>query len=272
MFKGNAIYNPSGKAGEYSYWACNFYKGCSNGCKYCYLKKGILKKVLGSDTPELKSCFHHEGHALQIFIIELMRNIEDIRKNGLFFTFTSDPFLKETIELTLNAIEFCMFHKVPVKVLTKRADFFQELDRYGHDKWDSNLLAFGFTLTGHDELEPFASSNRHRIAAMCELKKMGYRTFASIEPIIDFPSSKAMIIESIDFCDLYKIGLESGKKYDVLESQAFVEWLDELQQPKIYLKESLQKLSRYTNAELDEYFVEKDYNLFSSDFKKHLKN
>jgi hypothetical protein len=23
-FNGKAIYNPSGKAGEYSYWACNF--------------------------------------------------------------------------------------------------------------------------------------------------------------------------------------------------------------------------------------------------------
>ncbi|KAA6320448.1 hypothetical protein EZS27_029784 [termite gut metagenome] len=36
-FNGKAIYNPSGKAGEYSYWACNFYNGCSNGCTYCYL-------------------------------------------------------------------------------------------------------------------------------------------------------------------------------------------------------------------------------------------
>jgi DNA repair photolyase len=46
-FPGKAIYNPSGKAGEYSYWACNFFKGCSNGCEYCYLKKGVLKKTLG---------------------------------------------------------------------------------------------------------------------------------------------------------------------------------------------------------------------------------
>lgn len=269
MFKGNAIYNPSGKAGEYNYWACNFYKGCSNGCKYCYLKKGIFKKVLGSDIPELKSCFHNEAHALQIFTQELMRNIKDIRKNGLFFTFTSDPFLVETKILTIDAIDFCNKNKVPVKLLTKRADFYHLFKFYEEiNKWDKSLIALGWTLTGHDELEPFASNNKHRIYAMEKFKNAGYRTFASIEPIIDFPSSKRMIEESLHFCDLYKIGLESGKKYDVLESQTFVEWLDELQQPKIYLKESLQKLSRYTNAELDEYFVERDYNLFSGDFGK----
>ena len=33
-FNGKAIYNPSGKAGEYSTWACNFYVGCSNMCEY----------------------------------------------------------------------------------------------------------------------------------------------------------------------------------------------------------------------------------------------
>ncbi len=59
-FKGKAIYNPSGKAGEYSYWACNFYVGCSNGCEYCYCKKGILSGVMGQDKPQLKKCFKDE--------------------------------------------------------------------------------------------------------------------------------------------------------------------------------------------------------------------
>lgn len=31
-FNGKAIYNPSGKAGEYSQWACNYFTGCSNEC------------------------------------------------------------------------------------------------------------------------------------------------------------------------------------------------------------------------------------------------
>lgn len=41
-FNGKAIYNPKGKAGEYSEWACNFYTGCSNNCQYCYCKRGVM--------------------------------------------------------------------------------------------------------------------------------------------------------------------------------------------------------------------------------------
>lgn len=69
-FKGKAIYNPSGKAGEYSYWACNFYVGCSNGCTYCYCKKGILAGAMGQDKPQLKKCFmiHSFGYQNRFFI------------------------------------------------------------------------------------------------------------------------------------------------------------------------------------------------------------
>ena len=51
---GRVIYSPKGKALEYAENAANFYVGCSNGCTYCYFKKGRGKKVLGGDTAELK--------------------------------------------------------------------------------------------------------------------------------------------------------------------------------------------------------------------------
>lgn len=54
-FNGKAIYNPSGKAGEYSYWACNFYVGCSNMCEYCYCKKGFSAMLWGWINLSLKS-------------------------------------------------------------------------------------------------------------------------------------------------------------------------------------------------------------------------
>ncbi|AHW58663.1 hypothetical protein SAMN05444285_106104 [Draconibacterium orientale] len=266
VYKGKAIYNPSGKAGEYSNWACNFYVGCSNECSYCYLKKGITAKVLGGSTPVLKKCFNNETHALDIFSAELHKNINELKQHGLFFSFTTDPMLNETIKLTLEAAKYAVDFGVPVKILTKMGLLAFEVfdDDYtlnaGRDK---GMVAFGVTLTGHDELEPNAKSNKERIEMLRTAKKFGYKTFASIEPIIDFRSAKNVIEASKDFCDLFKIGLESGGKYDVLESQNFVEWLNQIKQPKIYLKESLQKLSRYTNAELGNYFVESNYNLFT---------
>lgn len=261
MFKGKAIYNPSGKAGEYSYWACNFYVGCSNECTYCYLKKGRGAKILGGNKPELKKCFDTYDHALNIFEKELLKNIEDIKKHGVFFSFSTDPMLDETYYLTIEAIEICQANNVPVKILSKSVEYMDFLDPF--DNWDRSKIAIGFTLTGYDELEPKASTNEQRIYSMNVLKEQGFKTFASIEPIIDFKSSKAVIDLCADFCDLFKIGLESGATYNTDEAREFVGWLYSLNKPKIYMKESLQKLTGITNRDNGCYFVDRDYNIFT---------
>lgn len=274
-FNGKAIYNPSGKAGEYSYWACNFYTGCSNGCDYCYCRRGVMSHVW-SDKPKLKKCFKDEKYAIEIFEKEVMQNLPELQKYGLFFTFTSDPFIPETISLTRKAISICIDNFVPVKVLTKRADFLDKLDgKWTAVHWSLSTvmkayISFGFTLTGHDELEPFASSNAERIQSMKMLHNAGFKTWASIEPIVDFASSLDMIEKTLEFCDLYKVGLMSGKKYDVVDAQTFVEKLMELPgEPKIYLKESLQKLTGYNIGELLSNFVNRDYNIFDLISENH---
>ena len=266
-FKGKAIYNPSGKAGEYSYWACNFYKGCSNGCTYCYLKKGVLAHAMGGDKPELKTCFKDHTHALEVFRKELLQNIAEIQKNGLFFTFTSDPFLKETIDLTHDAIGHCHYFKVPVKVLTKTTWWVDDLLLYEDTYHDhaKDLIAYGFTLTGHDELEPNASTNAERIEAMKKLHYAGFKTFASIEPIISLKDSFEMICLTNGFCDLYKIGLLSGKKYDRNELQLFIlDVIDqtEFYQSKVYFKDTLLKSADIERSELPVRCVTRNYNLF----------
>lgn len=275
-FNGKAIYNPSGKAKEYSYWACNFYKGCSNGCTYCYLKKGVLAHAMGGDKPELKACFKDEVHALQVFEKELLQNIDELRKHGLFFTFTSDPMLKETIKLTFTAVQKCIFYDIPVKILTKVADFgewwFSQLtsessikEQLLHLAYTQNV-AFGFTLTGHDELEAGASTNAERIKSMKILHEAGYKTFASIEPIIYLYDSYDMIRQTLGFCDLYKIGLLSGGKYDIDTLRLFVETIPAkaaVYNAKIYFKDSLLKYAKINRDDLPGNCVSRKYNLFT---------
>lgn len=255
-----AIYNPKGKAAEYAKWACNFHVGCSNQCTYCYLKKGRGAKILGGNIPQLKKCFKNETHAMQVFEKEINLNKSELQKHGLFFSFTTDPVIKETYGLTILAVNLCMTNDIPVRILTKSkmTDFtlFNWVHLDYHDKY-KQLISIGFTLTGHDELEPNASTNKERIEGMKSLHQAGFKTFASIEPIIDFPSAKNMIEESMNYCDLYLIGLMSGKKYNVAEAQNFVKWLYGLNKPRIYLKESLQKLTGYSNDKLGYYFVNK---------------
>ncbi len=266
MFKGKAIYNPSGKAGEYSYWACNFYVGCSNGCTYCYLKKGRGAEILGGNKPELKKCFKDSEHAIEIFEKELLRNKLELQEHGLFFSFSTDPMLNDTKMLTADAIDICQKYNVPVKILTKRADFFTFINVMNMGEWDNSLIAFGFTLTGHDELEPRASKNIERIEAMRKCKELGYRTFASIEPVIDLSDSYKAIIETLGFCDLYKIGLGGGKKYDKKQLHKFFSdvllMVCAAHGRKVYFKDSLLKQAGINRKELPDNCIDRDYNIF----------
>ena len=269
-YHGKAIYQSAGKAAEYGEWACNFYIGCSNWCDYCFCSE-ILKPGLWSSTVTLKKAFKDEQDAIAVFEKELSKNLQALHDFGLFFSFTTDPLLPETMELTAQGVKTCVENGVNVKVLTKRADFIENffglLSGYGN--FDEDLykkhVAFGFTLTGHDELESGASSNIERIGAMEKLHNRGYRIFASIEPIVDFPSSMQMINGSLPFCDLYKIGLMSGNgiTYDPVEAQTFLSELQQLSgQPKIYPKNSLIRLLGVDRKTLPENFVESNYNMF----------
>lgn len=274
-FKGKAIYQPAGKAAEYAKWACNFYVGCSNGCEYCYLKKGRGAKILGGDKPTLKKCFKNEGHAFETFVKEMEANLPELRKNGLFFSFSTDPMLLKTVGLTYLAMAQCIRHKIPVKILTKYVKYidlnFFEIDGQSCKSINDfpvemkKLIAFGFTLTGQDELEPGASTNQERIEAMKKLHDAGFKTFASIEPIIDFESSENMIDKTIGFCDLYKIGLMSGQKvneYFIQELDSFVFRTDLVAYSagsKIYWKDSITK---HINCD-GKASVSKDYNIFN---------
>lgn len=263
-FKGKAIYNPSGKAGEYSYWACNFYTGCSNACEYCYCRKGFLASTW-SEKPKLKKCFKSIDDALNIFQIEMQHNIEELRKHGLFFSFTTDPCLKETMFLTFRAMNICNKNNIPVKILTKMAMNKGQILQFivNQNQMNKELIAVGFTLTGHDELERNASTNDERIEAMQNLYDNGYKTFASIEPIIDFESAFQMIKRTRLFCDLYKIGLKSGEHYDLSKLHEFMDdvWSIIPDLPT-YWKDTLLEQAGIDRKDLPSNCVDRNYNLF----------
>lgn len=265
-FNGKAIYCPSGKAAEYSYWACNFYVGCSNDCSYCYCKNGALGK-LWSTTPRLKKCFKDEEDAMRIFKKELLQNIEELREHGLFFTFTTDPMIDETYELHWEAIYFALDNDVPVKILTKSVGaWVDQLCTVVHPSW-RDLLAIGFTLTGFDSYEPHASSNVDRMLAMQDLKSVGYKVFASIEPIIDPRHSLAIIMYTYNFCDLFKIGLLSDNTYtdeEINNMKRLFDCIKGLKRTKFYLKDSFVKLLDIDRESLPDNFVGRDYNIFKS--------
>ena len=239
-YHGLVIYQPSGKAAEYSPWAANFFNGCSHNCAYCYNNHGITSGVLGGETVRLKKSLVNEATAYDIFCKELDKYREAIIAAGaLHFNFVSDPCLPETIDLNWKCINYAISQGVTCQVLTKRADWLGHLsvlNALNHPE----LLRVGFSLTSCDELEPGASPNLERIQAMRELHNAGISTWASIEPIIDPQKSLQMIRLSLDCCDHYKIGVLSGKKsYTPDHIRQFVGMVNTLNPRSVYWKNSL---------------------------------
>lgn len=116
----------------------------------------------------------------------------------------------------------------------------------------------------HDELEPGASTNSERIEAVKILHADGFKIWASIEPIVDFQSATDMILKAALWCDLFKIGLMSGRKYlqeDVVKfinktiSHLFVG-------VRYYFKDNLLKVAGISRSELPNNCVWRDYNIF----------
>lgn len=217
MIKGKTIYTPKGAAYEYGHIGCNFYTGCPHGCEYCYLKRGAPSKQLGGTEVRLKKCFHDADHAISVFRKEIELHLEECRKEGIFFSFTTDPLIPQTRELTKRAIIEAIERGVFVFLLTKDAGFVKDPAFWtglADNNWKFAFTRIGFTLTGRDDMEPHAYSNAMRINAMRKLCENNFYTFASVEPVIDWDSSEKVIHDSIEWCEHYLIGLRSGVRKD----------------------------------------------------------
>lgn len=243
---------PKGNAEEYGRWSVNPYKGCSHGCLYCYLKKGVWANGLGGNTAQLKTGVVNDDHAYHLAMAEIIEHREEIIKDGgLFMTFTSDPCAQETFCLFCRISESAREIGIPVTMLTKAelmaAHIFLDstisshyltgakrkdraIDDYlNHCYKKASLLAIGFTLTGHDELEPNASPNAERIKEINFLTQhfppsKGCHVWASIEPVIDFCSALDMICLALDAgCEHFKIGLLTNNTHVVRKPFSFGE-------------------------------------------------
>ena len=179
-----SIYQPNGKANEYSPWTCNLYNGCPHNCVFCYNNHSLMSATVGGTTVRLKKQLVDKTTAYKIFQSELLKYKEQIKADGaLHFNFVSDLCLPETIVLNAMCIDYAISQGVPCQILTKRADWLN------HPSVQSflsckDMINVGFSLTGCDDMEPGTSTNEQRIWAMQVLHDAGVLTWASIEPII----------------------------------------------------------------------------------------
>lgn len=197
------IYEPSGRAREYSPLALNYFSGCDHGCKYCYV------------TPMLKrfnSNYNHDSVSCNLNLQELEKSILKLSKEDhekqVLLSFTSDPYngkengeTRQVLEVLLrNNIHTAILTKNPEKAL-KDVDMFLQFDHF----------KIGTTLVVADEKqreawEPGTIHSNKRIDALKIFAEKGIKTFVSFEPVI-YPDHTLILIEKVvSFIDHVKVG------------------------------------------------------------------
>jgi DNA repair photolyase len=251
------LYQPDGKALEYSPWAVNVAKSCSHGCKYCY-GPSVARKTKDQyrDVPDPKTDLIKRINA------ELTRALKDgCDIPRVHLTFSGDLYDPRAVEgssefssseeMTRAAIEAIHSHGVGVQILTKGREAARDFDLLGpRDR-------FGVSLTFLDpeksrEWEPNAALPDERIENLRGAKEKGLTTWASLEPVIDPEETLELIRRSAEYVDIFAVGKWNHDKLaDKIDWHKFASDVVELLESlgaTYYVKDDLK---RYLPSERD---------------------
>lgn len=199
------IYEPKGRAQEYSSLAVNLYRGCGHGCQYCYAPQTL--KIARKE-------FYYSPAPRKDIIAELKKKLEvfSTPDRYILLSFTSDPYqpLDQELKITRQAIELLKLKGCKIEILTKAGlnatrDF---------DLLDPAVDKMGTTLTfapGHEDeawkWEPHATLPTDRIPFLFAAKNRGFQTWVSLEPVIDPAQSLRLIDITHEYVDYFKVGI-----------------------------------------------------------------
>lgn len=240
------IYEPRGRAREYSPLALNLYNGCTHGCKYCY--------VLRFNPAQHHNCIPRKGifEALKKYL----DNTLDDTIPQVLLSFTGDPYCDVEMQegLTRRVIQLLSAYQVPLAILSKGGTrLLRDTDLFKN--YQGKLkVGMSLTLNSEDawkEWEPYSSPIANRILALEKLHMANIKTFASFEPVLDAKESYNLL----GFClgdsgiDEYKIGrlnhIELGIDWRDFVTRAVL--MLRKAKANFYIKEDLQKYAKDLN-------------------------
>ena len=204
----NIIYEPKGRAREYSPLACNLYLGCTHGCKYCYAPACMRKKP--QEWHEAARA--RAADVLRLFdrdCEKLARERADDGNRRVLFSFLSDPYqpLENELHLTRQGIGIAARHGIKIDILTKGDGALIEQDLPLMLQSQTHL---GVTLSfindaSRREWEPMASSINSRLRILRKAHDMGIYTWVSMEPVIIPNEALGVIRKAHDYVDFWKV-------------------------------------------------------------------
>lgn len=234
------IYEPKGRAREYSPLALNLYKGCTHGCDYCY-----VPIMLGRWNKD----YEHGDCKPNVDFDELERSAKKWQGCGrqILLSFTGDPYCGVEPDTTTKALEILNRYGHKVAILTKDGTLCLR-DLYLFRQFGDRIKV-GMSLTFDNYYDSFlwehgASTPEDRISAMRVLHEKGIKTWASFEPVIYHDQSINMLIRAKNYVDHVKIGkMNYGNPPVPIDWEAFAtEAVTICREAKLpfYIKKSLQ--------------------------------
>lgn len=235
------IYEPSGRAKEYSELALNLYDCCNMGCAYCYV----------NNIPGFKGRNHCGAQPRpRISLGALDKKALAMERAGdkreILLCFICDPYPNNpTIDITTEALKILESHRLKVQILTKSIKVERDFNMIHYNGWQ-----LGFTLTHWLEnsckiWESRAPLYDERQRCLKAAHEYGIKTFVSLEPVIDIHQALDIIQQNLDNVDFWKIGKlnhmpEIEKKIDY---QSFLQkTLKLLRGRNYYIKNDLRRL------------------------------
>lgn len=196
------IYQPSGRAREYSPLALNLYKGCTHGCKYCYVPRIFGKWNKSYDHADCQPAFDPS---------ELEKSAAKLQGCGkqILLSFTGDPYCGIDNTPTRQALEILNRYQHHVAILTKGGTrCLKDIDLF---RQFGNRIKVGATLTfdnekDSSEWEPGGATPQDRIDTLRRLHDEGIITWASFEPVIIPEQSLQMLELAAPYLSHCKIG------------------------------------------------------------------
>lgn len=206
----SVIYEPKGRALEYSPLALNLYTGCVYACKYCYVPH--IPSPFYNTRAEFHSNVEPRKDILELLLADCKTMKGDPR--DVLLCFTSDPYQPKNI-VTREALLILEKYEMRVSILTKGGmNASRDFDILARNEWK-----FGTTLLfWHDgsmvrQWEPGAASPSNRYHAILNANAAKIYTWVSIEPVIDPIAALTVILELRDIVDHFKIGKINYHKY-----------------------------------------------------------
>lgn len=244
----SVIYEPKGKAREYSPLACNIYLGCNHGCKYCYAPN--IRFTTREKYLEVKP----RRNILQEFEKDCKKHTRT--ESQVLFCFMSDPYnsLEKELRLTRECLKLALKYDIPISILTKSVSVLDDIDII---KKLGDKIQVGMTLTMFDdylskEWEPEAALPLERIETLKALKDNDVKTWASFEPVIIPEESLKIMEKSLGYVDVYRVGKLNN--YKGIDKK--IDWTD-----------FLFKSSKMLRANQKPFYVKKDLREAASEVK-----